>query len=1404
MGQYMKIFSGLIAAVFLTVLCIQAPVFAKSVSSNPDQSGKQRYIVVLEDLPLSAYDGRNLQTPSRQKNTVRLQATANRFTGARKLDVNSDRSQQYLRFLDDKLEAIGGEASLRLGRQLKVKRRYRIAMNGFATELDAAEVDALRDMPGISAVHFDKVLRLETDSGPNWIGAGIIHDGDAGVPASGGEGIVIGLIDSGINWDHPSFEDPGEGLPSGSGPWDHVNPYGTQLGLCSDPGVLCNDKLVGVYDFVEDDPNTDVVEEYNKGKDNAGHGSHVASIAAGNPFNDTLKDVPVLISGVAPNANIVSYRVCFVGDLADPNDDGCMTSAVLDAIEQAMIDGVDVINYSIGSEAYNPWNQGLTAFEFLNARAAGIFVVTSAGNAGPNAGSIGAPANAPWITSVGDATHDRVFANILENLSGGDTTPPPDLVGTSFTDGLGITDIVHAADYGFPLCGTGTSEAQSDCAGNTGASNPFGAGTFDGKIVVCDRGEYGRVEKGKNVMLAGAVGYVLANTQEWGEDVVADDHCLPATHLGYEDSEKLRPWLASGVGHQASISGFSKFNIPEAGDRLSDTSSRGPNLPPPDNILKPDLIAPGTDIIGASSVGDNLASLNGTSMASPHIAGGAALIKSVHTDWTPPMLASAITMTATPELAVDFDGTPATPHERGAGRPRLDLAVNAGLYLDETKAGFIAANPGTGGEPKDLNLPGLVDTACRGSCNFHRTVTDLVGGASWVASAHGFTEGVSVSVTPSDFTLADGGSQALTFNIDLRPAEVVGTWVYGEIHLSSSGRPDMVFPVAVYDNGGQLPVEWRINSDSVSGWKDFALSGLAQMPDGTFTSGGLTEPTLTDDRLPQDPTDDNPYDNSAGRMVVWHTVPEDTLLLHTETLPSTATDLDLFVGRDSNGNGIAEEDEELCSSTTPTDEELCDLFTPVAGEYWVIVQNWLATNIRDEVTLESAVIGKQTLSQLTATGSGIVEELGAQTVRLSWDNVSAVPGTELMGAVGLGTHRETPNNIGVIPVKFTKTAVAAPQTLALMPGVSRGLTLSGATTHNLIYIDVPDKTTELTVTASGADGGQSDNLALELYRVEFDNAFADAPFASAPDTSGDPLASATGSGGNGPSAFVSNPLGSPAYIGSGRWYVVLTNNGQDSADIEIRADLVSNGSTDPVQFGIWEPISRVDIHQGIDFNSTGDYRALLWYTYDENGQPAWYLAADPVMDGNVWVARLTRYTNDGLLQQETDVGWVSVTILAEDDIIFSWVLFGEEGSDRMRPLASPDCPIVDGSKKGYDGIWSRPNIGVGGASALVNAVAQAYVNYLYDDSGRPVWWTASANDPDIPTAIDMPILQWTGFCPTCTGPDPTNETIGVLTRAFVDEQNMTWSMDYMLSPPLSGTVTRTDQAEKLTIDKVCR
>ena len=205
MDHRMRIFNGLICTVLLAVLSTQAPVFAKSASAPTDRSDKQRYIVILDDPPLAAYDGRVMSTPERDTGSTWMPATANNFTGARKLDVNSSGSKQYLKFLDERFKSFRGEALLRLGRQLKPVHRYRNALNGFATELNASEVRALRDMPGVSSVQIDEIQYLETDSGPNWIGAGKIYDGSAGVPATGGEGIIVGVIDSGVNWDHPSF-----------------------------------------------------------------------------------------------------------------------------------------------------------------------------------------------------------------------------------------------------------------------------------------------------------------------------------------------------------------------------------------------------------------------------------------------------------------------------------------------------------------------------------------------------------------------------------------------------------------------------------------------------------------------------------------------------------------------------------------------------------------------------------------------------------------------------------------------------------------------------------------------------------------------------------------------------------------------------------------------------------------------------------------------------------------------------------------------------------------------------------------------------------------------------------------------------------------------------------------------
>jgi subtilisin family serine protease len=1383
--------------VTLVLGCALAVTAAAAKSPDrPRPDARQRYIVVLEEPPLAVWHGqrqRELQASTEAEG--KAQGSGGRVR--HKLDVRTPESRAYVATLDQGFERMRAAAERTIGRSLTGMKRYRYALNGMAVSLTAAEAEELAQLPGVKRVQRSRVYKLDTDAGPRWIGAADIWNGVGPLPATEGQGVVIGFVDTGINAAHISFSDPGE---SGGG-WDHLNPYGGQLGLCSDPAVECNDKLVGVYDFVTNLGTTEVDEEYNMGLDNDGHGSHVASIAAGNRLQLTINGtIERVISGVAPNANIVTYRACYIGDPDDTDDDGCHEDFLTDAIEQAVVDGVDVINYSVGTPTVDsPWVDNV-AEAFRNANEAGIFVATSTGNLGPESGSINSPANAPWLSAVGYATHNRVAANLLEQMSGGDTPAPDDLVGDSFTAGTAVLPIVYAGDFGNALCGTGTPESQPDCDGNTGASSPFPPGTFNGEIVVCDRGGYGRVEKGKNLLLAGAGGYVLANTDEDGESTFADAHCLPATHIGDQDGDVLRAWLGSGSGHMARISGFDFFEVDAAGDRLASGSSRGPNPPPVQDVLKPNLIAPGVEVLGAYAEDDggvnNFEFLTGSSMASPHVAGAAALLLAVDDSWTPAMIRSALELTATAEQAIDYDGLPATPLERGGGRPRLGEAANSGLFLDETAAGFASANPALGGDPKELNLPGLVDTDCMNSCSFTRTVTAIAPNRTWTATTEGFPAGVDVTVTPPEFFLAGGADQALDIDIDLEGAGQTGLWVYGDIILSASGVPDARLTVAVYASGGDLPPDWDIASDRDSGWQGFNLAGLVSLPDATYTGGGFSRPQPDSGALPEDPSNSDPYDGGSGVFTVLLEVPDGALWLHAETLASTAPDIDLFVGRDTDGDGLAEESEQVCQSITPENLELCDILAPPAGTWWVLVQNWNGSAApTDDATVLTAVIAGDGSPGISATGPGIVGAGDPVPVRVAWDDVNAVPGEVLLGAVGVGTDRDHPDNIGVIPVYFTRTGIAEPMTLPLADGRSHSLALGGGSEHDRIFIDIPTGVTGLTVSASGADADQSNALGLELRRMAFDDAFGAAPFAlAAPATA--PIASASGSGGDGPVVMVSDGQVQP-----GRWYATLVNGSGTPSSVDIQADVTFGGEVVPIRNGLWQPplgSPREEIYQGYEYSQGGNSRAFIWYTYGEDHNPTWYLAANLAAVGNIWVADLLRFTNDGAEQQFVKVGRVIITMRDLEEAILSYTLFGESGSEPMVPSAPNTCAMIDGFPRSVIGLWTPEIVGVGGASVLFNDFAHFDVHYLYDAAGNPRWLGASTPDGN-----DLTLYQYSGFCPLCVQGEATFEAVGVFTHDFASETNGNWTLNYLFNLPLMGNVERTDDILKFTDNLPC-
>jgi subtilisin family serine protease len=1098
------------------------------------------------------------------------------------------------------------------------------------------------------------------------------------------------------------------------------------------------------------------------------------------------------MEGMAPRANIVSYKVCREDDPDTPEDEnGCGTAEIVAGLEQALTDGVDVVNFSVGGGSEDPWNT--YALLFLELRNAGIFAATSAGNDGPATN----PGLAPWLLGVAAATHSRVTGALLKDLSGGGMEPPADMPGqgldpvNGLSDGIGPVDIVWAGDYGSPLCGTGEPELFPSCNQHTGSTNPFDPGTFDGQIVVCERGNYGRVEKGFNVMEAGAGGYILINSAEFGESLEADNHCLPGVHIGYSKGRQLKSWLTSGNGHMGTIGSFGLSYETGVADILGDFSSKGPNIAVP-AVLAPNITAPGVAVVAAGRDDNDYGRASGTSMASPHIAGGGALLLSVDPGLTPSQIQSMLQTTATTEVTSHL-GSPATPFEMGSGRVQLVEAINAGLYMHVSSSEFLAANPSTGGNPSDLNLPGMVNPGCWESCGFSRTVTDRAGGADWTVTAEKFPAEVEVDIFPDSFSIPDGGSQTLQFEFGL-PIRTIGNWVFGEIKLSSDGLPDQHLTVAVFSSGGDLPSRWNISSDRNGGWKEFTLDELSALPNATFSPGGLVKPSSDTEKLVQDPSRSNPFGNDLGVMTKWHTVPTGSLWLHSRTPSSTAIDLDLYVGRDMDGDGRAEESEILCESTSAIDIESCDILSPVAGRYWVLVQNWEASSAEDgdDATLISAVVGPPDNSPLAASGPGITNKDDPFTVRLSWDNVNALPGEEWLGAVGVGSQSDQPDNLGVVPVYFQRSSISEAATFPLMDGSMHRLALEANGEHNRMFIDIPNGASTLTVVARGATSSQNNGLVLELVRLDFDDGLSDPPFATPPGNA-PVIASASGSGGDGPFLTIGGSDLQP-----GRWYAVLSNSNGDPSAVEIRADVEFSGTPIALHPGLWEPISRPGLRQGYEYNIGDSSRTVIWYTYDEDGQPVWYIAGSPEVTGNIWTADLLRVTNDGDQQQLARVGQVSVNLLTENDAMYSFTLYGESGTERMMPLSALTCPSINGSKKSFTGLWYRGEDGLGGASILMNPGTQAQIHYLFDALGMPRWLFAQDMQDPSPTNPELPLMQFTGYCAVCDPQAVSSQTVGVLGRSFSSESKGSWTLDYMFESPLSGSVERTDQVIRLT------
>ena len=946
-----------------------------------------RYIVQLSDSPLASYRG---SVPG-------LAPTNPAALGAVKLNPTSPASRAYLGYLDRRQTAFRGTLTQALGRAVQVPFSYRYAYNGVAAVLTADEAASVARLPNVVHVEKEQTLHLQTDVGPRWIGAGSIWDGSAtgGAGPSMGEGVVVGDVDTGINHDHPSFAATG-----GDGYTIH-NPRGTFYGLCAPitGAPFCNGKLIGVYDFTGTTP-----------EDDNEHGSHTASTAVGDVISAAVLHAPTIdvtrrISGVAPHANLITYKACTAA--------GCLSAETSAAIDQAVADGVDVINFSIGGGSNDPWSDA-NAQSFLGARDAGVFASVAAGNSGPAARTMGSPANAPWVTAVAASTHNRRFVNSLTGMSGG-TNPPANMTGAGVTSGYGPARIVYAGDYGYPLCGDGPALPTGDSA-----INPFPPGTFHGEIVVCDRGTYGRVAKGNNVKAGGAGGYVLANDQASGNSLIGDAFGLPGVAITYSDGLTLEQWLATAGDHTATIGGAQLDLSASNGDQMASFSSRGPDKTVPD-VLKPDISAPGVDILAAVNTTNPLSDpeygiLSGTSMATPHLAGAAALVSAVHGTWTPAEIQSALMTTA--KTGLTEAGKVVGPFSRGAGRADLTRAALAGLVMNETTAHYTAADPSTGGDPTTLNEPSIASSGCEATCTWTRTVrSSRAVSTRWTVSVTK-PRNMGLTVSPSSFTLAPGASQTLFVTADVSRL-AVGQWLQGEIRLSGGNS----VPVA------HLPVEIFVGR---SGSVDLTTAGTSGSATVSVTSRvaissfqsrvwGLTKGTVRHLQMTQDATPLLPY-SSPNTSVTLVSVPSGSKVLAAAITAATSTDVDLYVGKDNNGDGKPSADEEVCSSATEAVLESCQVGNPTGGTYWVMVQNWLSGQGLDDIDLAVAVVPGTDNHNLTVTGpSGAVPAGTPFDLGLSWNEPAMAVDDAWFALVEYGSDRQHPTNAGSLLVKLTRT-----------------------------------------------------------------------------------------------------------------------------------------------------------------------------------------------------------------------------------------------------------------------------------------------------------------------------------------------------------------------------------------------
>ena len=935
----------------------EAPTVEKSASGS--------YIVVMAAEPLLAdFDQDELTTPAAEAEAVAM-------------------SEAH----DEALESVGASADDKVN-------EYTNALNGFSAVLSHDEAVALGEQKSVSLVMVDELQQADTDSSPAYLG---LTD-PAGPWQTGydGSGVVVGVIDSGIWPEHASFADDDSYSAPSILPLDNSRPnceFGNTGHNVNDVPFACNNKLIGARQMLDTYRAIHGASptEYDSARDDNGHGTHTASTAAGNADVAASmygEDLPT-VSGIAPRAHVIAYKG--LGDL------GGFTSDLASAIDQAVADGVDVINYSVGGGAGEP---GADEIAFLFANNAGVFVATSSGNSGPAPSTVGNPGTMPWMTTVGASTQSRFYQGTAVLGDGSEYN------GASITLEEGETGLVDAEFAGGDLCIPGTLDS----------------GQVAGKIVLCRRGAIARAAKSLAVSQAGGVGTILYNNSD-DDNLFTDTHWTPTVHIDNTPGLAIKAYVGSAGGSAtAAIADTRSIVEWPSAPSMTIFSSRGPNAAAPD-IVKPDITGPGLQILagysptpdpGSTPSGELFGAIAGTSMSSPHIAGVFALIKQAHPEWSAAEAQSAIMTTAHQDV-VDNDRTsPADPFDMGAGHVdpgnavhkgsafQPGLAYDAGLFeyaaftcgmdwgvFTPGSCDFLE-NIGVPTDPSDLNYPSIGIADLAGSQTVTRTVTSVAQENGWrtYKVSVDAPEGYEVTVEPSRFRLKSG--QTATYEVTITNLSApAGEWRHGSLTWTDrTNHYDVYSPISVKGAlfGAPPQVAGAGRRGTTSFDESFGYTGSY-----TAAAHGLEPAVVTSDNVRWDP--DQNFDPNDGFSNP-HQFALSGSAFFRIAMPPEATesgaDLDIYV-EDPTGAFVAQ-------STAGRTNELIDVTTPMDGTWTVWVHGWAAPGGDSDYDMYTWDISRTPGGNLSIDRAPPSATIGAtETIDLSWTR--ATRGAWHLGAV---------------------------------------------------------------------------------------------------------------------------------------------------------------------------------------------------------------------------------------------------------------------------------------------------------------------------------------------------------------------------------------------------------------------